>query len=109
MPEGDPKMLMIPKPTIETMLAVWREDYETGAWEHVEDRGTGNWRHGSEHEFVAKRITDETYWCVPYRTNPGGDHNDFRDGDLYDDCVIQVWPHTVTTTQYLTKPPATTE
>ena len=102
-----PKMLMIPKPTIETMLAVWREDYEEGAWEHVEDETYDTWRHGSCHAFIAKRMADETYWQVCYRTAPYHDHNDFRDGELGDSDVEQVWPHTVTTVQYLAKPPTT--
>lgn len=80
------------KPTIEEMLAVWQEDYEEGMWEPISDITTGSWRHGSTKQFVAKRLSDNTYWCVIYRTTPSADYNDFREGDLDDSCVIQVVP-----------------
>ncbi|MEW6121282.1 MAG: hypothetical protein AB1698_01615 [Pseudomonadota bacterium] len=99
---------MTDKPTIETMLAVWREEYEEGEWVHVHDKVDGSWRHGSCHEFVAKRVSDGTFWMVSYRTNPSGDYNDFRDGDLYDSDVVRVWPSVVTKTVYTTKDPSKT-
>jgi len=36
---------MTEKPSIQTMLAVWREEYEEGEWVHVHDKVDGSWRH----------------------------------------------------------------
>lgn len=91
----------ISKPSIATLRDVWREDYEPGTWEHVEDETYDTWRHGSCHAFIAKRLSDDTYWQVCYRDNPGGDYNDFRDGDLSDGDVVQVRPVEVVTKQWV--------
>jgi len=99
---------MTAKPTIETMLAVWLEDYEEGEWAPVEDVTKGTWRHGSTHSFIACRLSDGTNWRVRYRDNPSGDYNDFRDGDLSDSDVVQVWPQQITTITYTTTEPPKT-
>lgn len=83
----------ITKPTISALLDVWCEDYEGDDIILIEDEVDGKWRHGSTHCAVFHRTTDDTHWAVDYRTNPSGDHNDFRDGDLDDSYVVQVTPH----------------
>lgn len=83
-------MIPIEKPTIATLLAVWEENYEGDDIRIIEDEVDGAWRHGSTHRVIFRRTTDDTYWAVDYRTNPGGDYNDFRDGDLDDSAVTQV-------------------
>lgn len=71
------------KPTIKEMLAVWRKDYEEGAWERVERPASENYRIGSStNGFIAHRLSDNTYWCVNY----------FRKADLDDSSVLQVVP-----------------
>lgn len=88
---------MTKRPSIQLLLDVWREDYEGDDIEVVEDKADGSWRHGTEHTAIFQRRSDNTYWSVSYRTNPSGDYNDFRDGDLDDHCIVQVVPKEVMT------------
>lgn len=84
----------VSKPTLASLLAVWREGDDDE--EHIcliEDVVDGSWRHGSTHRAVFLDGDSGTYWAVDYRTNPSGDYNDFRDGDLDESAVIQVVPH----------------
>lgn len=76
------------KPTIEEMLSAWREDSE--AIDYVDNVLLGTWRHGTEYQFVGKRLSDNTLWAVDYRTDKDGDYNDFRDGGLGDSDVYPV-------------------
>lgn len=79
------------KPTIEDMKLCWMEDHdEDFPLRSVDDILADRWRHGTEHQFIAHRPEDDTYWSVFYRTDKDGDYNDFRDGELSDDDVYQV-------------------
>lgn len=88
------------KPTINFMRDLWREDYSGDDYEEVTTTLDGRWRHGTEHTFIAKRLTDETYWAVGYRTDKDGDYNDFRDGSLTNEDVYQVKPVAKTIIEY---------
>lgn len=79
---------MIVKPTIEEMKDAWRED--GGPLTHKDDVLEGRWRHGTEHQFIAHRESDDTYWSIHYRTDKDGEYNDFRDGHLSEDDIYQV-------------------
>lgn len=94
------------KPMIATLRAVWREEHDEEDIVLVEDVTDGTWRHGSTHRAVFLRACDSTYWAVGYRSNPGWDYNDFRDGDLGDDHVIQVFPHDVVIRDWRASPDA---
>ncbi len=83
------------KPTIKEMLECWRSD-ETDTLIRESDEVFDTNRHGSDHQFVAKRKYDETHWSVRYRVNQGADYNDFREGDLDDSDVKQVFKKTRT-------------
>ena len=80
------------KPAIGILLDVWCEDYDGDDIVLVEDKADGSWRHGTEHTAIFHRKSDDTHWCVGYRTTPGADYNDFRDGDLDDSYVLKVKP-----------------
>ena len=88
------------KPTLEEMKDSWWDE-GTDQLEYIDILLDGRWRHGTEHIFIAKRTSDNTYWAVAYRTDKDGDYNDFRDGELSDDDVYQVMPQEKKVIEYV--------
>lgn len=85
------------KPSIKLLRIVWMdddlEDYDENIVddiEHVETNLLDTWRHGTIHEAIFHRKSDDTFWCVCYRTDKDGEYNDFRDDELSDSDVIKV-------------------
>lgn len=76
------------KPTIEQMIDAWRED--TDDFEIMEDEPYDTWRHGTVHQLIVKRLSDETYWSICYRSQPDGEYNSLRDGDEDQRDISQV-------------------
>jgi hypothetical protein len=94
--------------TAAQLRAAWREDDEAYGpddqplFELVHEETEPD-DHGYGFHLVFKRNEDDTYWSVSGVSQNGNDYNSFRDGD--EDTVTRVWPHRVTTTEYLPKEP----
>lgn len=91
------------KPSVDTIRAAWQEDDHD--FEQVHEDADPSWRHGCYMTTVFKRLSDETFWSVSWQKNGDGEYNSLRDGDCSDGDVMQVWPHTVTTVEYMGVPP----
>jgi hypothetical protein len=86
-------MMSVQKPTAEDVL--------DEALELVAAEMDDGWRHGVNVTETYKREEDHTFWRFTYRRSGDGDYNGLME-DSYQ-CV-QVFPHEVTITQYLTYP-----
>lgn len=74
--------------------------HDDGDLVEVRSKTTGTWRHGAEHELVAHRKSDDTYWRLQYSTTP-------EDGicrDRMDMSVVRVYKHERVVTTYESKP-----
>lgn len=91
---------MLNKPSIKEVKETW-QDGGSDSLEIISDVADGTWRHGTEHTLILKRLEDETYWSISYRSQGDGEYNDLRDDDLSDGDVYQVVPKTVTKTIYV--------
>ncbi|GJE18781.1 hypothetical protein [Methylobacterium marchantiae] len=89
------------KPTAAQLREVWQEELD--GWEQVHEEADPGYRHGCYMLTVFHRQADNTFWAASYTVSGDGEENGLREGDA---TVRQVWPHQVTTTAYLSKPPA---
>ena len=88
-------------PTILDLKASWQEDDHGYGYEQVYEETSPD-DHGYGYTYVFQRLADATFWETSGVCQGGGDYHQLREGE---GDVLQVWPITVTTTQYShTKP-----
>lgn len=74
-------------------------------WDKVDFENLGrefddDWRHGGTVTQYLKRLSDDTCWCLVYRTTPDGDYNGLREGDYE---VFEVEPYEEVVIKYKAK------
>lgn len=93
-----------PKPSIDAFMSIVRFE-DDDDYEEVEDRLIDTWKHGTEHQLIIKRISDNTLWAIIYRKDNYGDYNELRDGDLDSSYINRVFPKERTITDYVSVRP----
>lgn len=94
-------MADIEKPTGQQLLDAWQE--EDDGFELVADE-TDTDDHGYAFTYVFKRLADGTFWETRGVNQGGGAYHSLRDDPEYAP-VTQVYPITVTRTDYSAIPP----
>lgn len=95
---------MTQPPLIQDLLNYWIGDYSVDPLFKEVHEESIPYDHRYFQFRVFKRLSDETYWSVNYVVQSSGDYNSFRDGDLKNEDVIQVYPRQITTTEYFLTP-----
>lgn len=94
-------MSILSPPTLEQLRDTWMEDGAEDLELIHEENGPDD--HGYSWTYVFKRLADETYWTVSGVCQGGGDYHQLR--ELGCSEPVQVWPHTVSRTEYKSVPP----
>lgn len=61
---------------------VWETWYLPDSdYEIIADNITDTWRHGTIHQTIIRRKSDDTFWMINYRQSTDGEYNEFRDNE----------------------------
>lgn len=95
------------KPTGRQLRSCWQEDYEDAEHPQFElvSEQTDPDDHGYRYTYTFKRLSDETFWQTSGVCQGGGNYHELRDEPDHQ-RVDQVWPHSVTSVEYRSKPPS---
>ncbi len=96
------------KPSIKTIQKLYMWEYFKGQDDWTSEAVSTETEpddHGFSETLVFHRKSDDTFWEVTTLNQSSDDYDSLRDGDLRDSDITQVWPHTITTTEYRNSKP----
>lgn len=66
-------------------------------WVNIEDKVVGEYRHGTMKRILAKRLSDDKYFALEYKSHPS---DSIVDSNRFPLEAVEVFPKQITTTVY---------